>query len=149
MKFSTTVPLAMLASTIAAQGYNQGPQGYQGGQGYQGPPQGYQGGYQGPPQGYQGGYQNPQGYGGMQGGQQSSPWPNIPDYEVKDWQQCTNQWLNAINEKQTGSGPVCTLWQCLTDTANKYNRGAAIAAASTVLDNLCKLGLGSILGAVC
>ena len=132
MKFSTAVPLAMLASTIAAQGYPG------------------QGGYQGPPQGYgQGGYQGPPNYGGMQGAQQSSPWPNIPDYEVKDWQQCTNQWLNAINIGQSGSAPVCTFWQCLTDTANKYNRGKVIAAASTIVDNFCKFGGGSVLGAVC
>lgn len=161
MKFSATIPLAMLVSTITAQGFG-GPQGpYPGTQNYQpqpqGQPQGYgqggQGGYGQGQGGYTGqnGYQGPPNYGVMQGGQvqQTSPWPNIPGYEVKDWQQCTNQWLNAINIGQSGSSPVCTLWQCLTDTANKYNRGKAIAAASTVLDNLCKFGLGSVLGTVC
>jgi hypothetical protein len=128
------IPLAMLASTVAAQGWPSQPG--VGNQGY--PP------YQPGNQGQGGGYQPPPNYGSMQGQPQ---WPNIPPYEVNDWESCMVSWLNEINASASGSGPVCNLWQCLSTQANKYNKGGLVAAASSVLSPLC-VAIGSPLNLV-
>lgn len=130
MKFSLAfIPLAMLASAVAAQGGYGGYQGNQGSGGY--------GQYQPYPQNY-GGTQQPQG---------TSQWPNIPDYEVKDWQSCTNLLLNAWNDKVQGSGPACDMWNCLHDKASKYQRGGALTAISNALTPIC--GLNKVFNVVC
>jgi hypothetical protein len=125
MKFSlASIPFAILASAVTAQGpgYQPSQPGYQGNQGSQGYPSGQYQPYQ-------------QNFGGMQQG--GSPWPNVPDYEVKDWQSCTNQLLNAWNDKVQGSGPACNMWNCLHTQASKYGRGGALTAISNVLNPIC------------
>lgn len=145
MKFSqASIPLAILASTVAAQGGGYGPQNQQ-----YGPPSnqgGYQqGGYQ--QGGYQqGGYQQG-GYGQPPqqqhiGGANPGQYPNIPDYEVADWYECTKKWLEAINAGSSGSTPACAVYNCLEAQAGKYNRGGTMAQLGRLITPVCWVGSG-------
>jgi len=126
MKFSmVSIPIAILASSVAAQ--NQ----YQGQQAAQNP-------------GYN--YQQPQQYGYVQqaqqciGGAKPGQYPNIPDYEVNDWYQCMVPWLQSVNSGSSGSGPGCALYNCLETNASKYNRGGLVAALGQPLRIACAGG---------
>lgn len=123
MKFTlASIPIAMLASTVAAQGY-QGQQ---------------NGGYQNPQQygGYPQQFQQPQCIGGAKPGQ----YPNIPDYEVNDWYQCLSPWLQSVNAGASGSSPGCALFACIENTAGKYNRGGLVAVLGQPLKIACAGG---------
>jgi hypothetical protein len=129
MKFSlVSVPIAMLASTVAAQGQYQGQQPQQN--------QGYQ--YQQPGQySYaQQPMQQPQCIGGARPGQ----YPNIPEYEVADWYNCLSPWLQSVNAGASGSSPGCTLFTCIENTAGKYNRGGLVAVLGQPLKIVCAGG---------
>jgi len=131
MKFSVAT-IATLATAAAAQyGAPQQPYGQQ--------PQQYQ------PQGQ---YQQPGQYGGYQQPQQYQPAPQQNKYspaEAHAWHSCIDGFLDQLNVGHEGTKTACSLWTCLENKANQYNRGGALAALGGAVNVVCK-GAGIIPG---
>jgi hypothetical protein len=143
MKFSlASIPLAILASTVAAQGPPppgaqswgvQPPQQYP----VQTQPQQYQVYQQPPPAQYC--YCPPQQCPGCIG-VTPRKYPQLSDLEVADWIQCIINWLDALNSGSKSDGPACQLYNCLQNTATKYRDGGPLVTIGKVLQPVCTVG---------
>jgi hypothetical protein len=134
MKFSlASIPLAILASTAAAQG--PPPNGAQqwGIQQQQYPVQPYQ-----PPQ-QQYCYCPPQQCTGCIG-VTPRQYPQLSDLEVAAWIGCTTDWLSALNSNSKGDGPACQFYNCLQKVATQYRAGGPIVIIGKPLGLACSVG---------
>jgi hypothetical protein len=145
MKFSfASIPLAILASTGAAQ--PQPPQQFQAQTPQQWgvqPQQQYQA-YPPPPPQYC--YCPPQQCPGCIG-VTPSQYPQLSDLEVDAWITCIKNWLSALNSGSNSDGPACQLYNCLQNTATQYHRGGIIVDIGKALQPVCTIASG-ITGAV-
>ncbi|KAG4439931.1 hypothetical protein IFR05_004606 [Cadophora sp. M221] len=142
----TLLPLAILAATATAQGWDQQ---------YQQPPtsggsigQGSQPNnpYQQPGQ-YQGAPPPPGGPGGSWSYQTTYNQPQparqfktITDQEADDWRSCTNAFLQSVDRQEGGSIPACLFWSCLHTQANTWKRGGLLTGISNALNPICTIG---------
>jgi hypothetical protein len=129
MKFSlASIPLAILASTAAAQPPVQGP-----------PQNGVQQWQWGPPQ------QQPQQQPyacwcpncptciGVTPGQ----YPGVTDPEVTAWVGCLKDWLSDLSSNSKGDAPACKFYNCLQKVATTYRAGGPIVAIGKPLGIAC------------
>ncbi|KAB8254304.1 hypothetical protein BDV32DRAFT_155319 [Aspergillus pseudonomiae] len=61
----------------------------------------------------------------------------VTQQEANDWYQCTTHALNLVNSGKDDSSTTCTLLNCLSENAERYQRGGMYGKLSGILEIAC------------